>query len=117
MAVRILVVDDDRAVRESLFAPAPAAPGPAVPPPPRGDELVIVFPNSSEKDLHAFCERLKSAVNQHVFCKGLHDLKLTVSIGIASSSGQDWLLLSSDNVVSQADKALYMAKLHGRNRA
>lgn len=81
-----------------------------------GDELVIIFPNADQEDLRSFCDRLRTAVRDHVFCEGLHDLRLTVSIGIASSSGQDWLVLSSDSVVSQADKALYVAKQSGRDQ-
>lgn len=81
-----------------------------------GDELVIIFPNADQEDLRSFCDRLRAAVQDHVFCEGLHDLRLTVSIGIASSAGQDWLVLSSDSVVSQADKALYVAKQSGRDQ-
>ncbi|MDA1088207.1 MAG: diguanylate cyclase [Verrucomicrobia bacterium] len=81
-----------------------------------GDELVIIFPNADQEDLKTFCDRLRAAVQDHPFCEGLHDLHLTVSIGIASSAGQDWLVLSSDSVVSQADKALYVAKQSGRDQ-
>lgn len=81
-----------------------------------GDEIVVIFPNAEQDDLKPFCERLRQAVHTHVFCEGLHDLKVTISIGLASSAGQDWLLLSSGTVISQADKALYAAKQAGRDR-
>lgn len=81
-----------------------------------GDEIVIVFPDATQDDLRAFSARLLHTMHTHVFCADTHAIRLTTSIGIASSHGQDWMLISSDNVLSQADQALYAAKEAGRDR-
>jgi diguanylate cyclase (GGDEF)-like protein/putative nucleotidyltransferase with HDIG domain len=81
-----------------------------------GDEFVILFPNASPEDLAAFSERFMETLRGHIFCDGTHDLKLTVSMGMSSSFGQDWLLLSSNEILTQADQALYTAKDNGRDQ-
>jgi len=81
-----------------------------------GDELVIIFPNTSQDDLRGFCERLRDAVSTHSFCHGTHDLSLSISVGLSSSEGEERLDQTSEAVVSQADQALYFSKQNGRNR-
>lgn len=80
-----------------------------------GDEVVVVLPQAGAADCIAFGERLLYALRHHVFCeKTTGGLQLSASIGVATSMGvQDD---SSEQLLSHADIALYMAKKQGRNR-
>jgi diguanylate cyclase (GGDEF)-like protein len=80
-----------------------------------GDEVVVVLPQAGAADCIAFGERLLYALRHHVFCeKTTGGLQLSASIGVATSMGvQDD---SSEQLLSHADMALYMAKKQGRNR-
>lgn len=80
-----------------------------------GDEFVAVLPRARENDARALGDRLLHTVREHVFCESTHPQEMTVSIGVATSDnptapGTGTILLS------QADRALYMAKRAGRNR-
>jgi diguanylate cyclase (GGDEF)-like protein/putative nucleotidyltransferase with HDIG domain len=80
-----------------------------------GDELVVVLPQADQAEARVFCERLIREVRQHLFCKDLEPLKLTVSIGVADN--RSWGQPSSvADVLAQADHALYAAKKGGRDR-
>lgn len=62
-------------------------------------------------------ERLRFAVENTILVKddeneGRGDLQITISIGVATMAGD---LTSSQQLVEQADKALYLAKERGRN--
>jgi diguanylate cyclase (GGDEF)-like protein len=77
-----------------------------------GEEFLIIAPNRKKYHAIQFGERLRKAVEDHVFAyKGLR-LRLTVSLGIASLfEGRDYIV-----TLERADKALYHAKHMGRNR-
>jgi two-component system cell cycle response regulator len=74
-----------------------------------GEEFMLLLPNT---DVHSAMEsvnRIRSEVEKHIY---LDETKITCSIGLAE-------LLHDDDVVSfiqKADKALYIAKVEGKNR-
>jgi diguanylate cyclase (GGDEF)-like protein/putative nucleotidyltransferase with HDIG domain len=80
-----------------------------------GDEFVAILPRAREEDAYAFSERLLQHTREHVFCPKSHELRLTISVGIATSLNPT-LPATSAELLSQADRALYMAKRAGRNR-
>jgi diguanylate cyclase (GGDEF)-like protein/putative nucleotidyltransferase with HDIG domain len=80
-----------------------------------GDEFVAILPRAREEDAYAFGERLIQHAREHVFCPNSHQLHLTLSIGIATSLNPT-LPATSVELLSQADRALYMAKRGGRDR-
>jgi diguanylate cyclase (GGDEF)-like protein len=80
-----------------------------------GDEFVAILPRAEEKDAAIFGERFASALRQHVFCSGSLRLSLTASIGVATSLNRT-APATSDELLRQADRALFMAKRAGRNR-
>ena len=75
-----------------------------------GDEFVVFV--NGDVDATAVAERLRRAVQRSVFVDG-HELVTTASIGIAvNSSGA----LSADELLRDADAAMYRAKASGRDR-
>jgi diguanylate cyclase (GGDEF)-like protein len=81
-----------------------------------GDELVIVVPDATPESLRILAERLQVAAHEHVFCKGTHDVKCTLSIG-GASAGVGPKPKSTDELFERADAALYQAKDGGRDRS
>ena len=97
-----------------------------------GEEFIVLFPNKNLHEAHLFCNELCKNVENSPFM--LRDKKrpktkqpgtqqrkqpeakpltITISIGVAEHS-QD--LANSEDVIKQADKALYKAKKNGRNQ-
>ena len=80
-----------------------------------GDEFVVVMPETTEAAAHRIAERLRCATQEHTFPENetRPSGKVTASIGIAefASDGRDL-----QQLVKEADAALYRAKELGRNR-
>ena len=80
-----------------------------------GDEFVVILPRALPQDARAFSERLLHRLRSHTFCEGTTKLSLTASIGVASLESPD-PPATRDQLLAQADRALYMAKRAGRDR-
>ena len=96
-----------------------------------GEEFTIIFPNKTLNEARIFCNELCKNVENSPFIlrnkkrpKSIKDnskkkkrdaipLTITISIGLAERSTD---LTTSDEVIKQADKALYKAKNNGRNQ-
>ena len=79
-----------------------------------GEEFVVVLPHTTYEEGRATGERLRRAIEEHVFRSGKKELRVTVSVGVACypSDAVD----SPVSLIRQADQALYRAKQGGRNR-
>jgi len=79
-----------------------------------GDEFVAVFGDLSNPldAAQTIAERLRSIVTAPIMVNG-EELHMTISIGIAVVQGTGFL---SDDVLAQADAAMYSVKKTGRNR-
>jgi len=75
-----------------------------------GEEFIIIAPKKYESNQP--WNRVLEAINSGKFKTKTSLIKLTVSIGVAYNNGED----SWENVINNADKALYRAKYKGRNR-
>lgn len=74
-----------------------------------GEEILVVLPSADEEDAIEIAERLCAAVRE----RQPVGVPVTVSIGVAvSRSGS----LDTDELVRQADAALYAAKASGRDK-
>ncbi|AQS62017.1 Response regulator PleD [Rhizobium rhizogenes] len=80
-----------------------------------GEEFVVVMPDTPMELAASVAERLRAIVEDKPFYVRSIDreLSITASLGIATSSGA---FGTPDELLKQADKALYEAKHAGRNR-
>ena len=96
-----------------------------------GEEFTVLFPNKNLNEAHLFCNELCKNVENNPFMLRNKNrpktkqeeskrkqadaipLTITISIGLAERS-QD--LVTAEEVIKQADKALYKAKKNGRNQ-
>jgi diguanylate cyclase (GGDEF)-like protein len=77
-----------------------------------GEEFVCVLPEAGAEEACACAERVREAFADLAIPGAPHELRCTVSIGIAVFHGEgDW-----DALLREADAALYEAKTGGRNR-
>jgi len=79
-----------------------------------GDEFLIILPETSRENAMLISERIRSAVEKHSWPKEFPDLRMSVSIGVASSDkdGNEALW----DLFRAADSALYRAKNKGKNQ-
>jgi diguanylate cyclase (GGDEF)-like protein len=77
-----------------------------------GDEFALLLPGVAPDEASRLAEELRGQVGEHVF--GAETGRVSLSVGIASLEAARDLPL--ETLVSYADKALYRAKLLGRDR-
>jgi len=72
-----------------------------------GEEFVIILPDCNIEKAKGIAERIRSAIEhgENPVCP------VTISMGISRYDGQDYHI-----TINNADKALYYAKSHGRNK-
>jgi diguanylate cyclase (GGDEF)-like protein len=78
-----------------------------------GDEFVVVLPRTSKQGAALAAERIRASINSHRFTGERLTGKITASMGIASHPKDGRTV---EDLISSADKALYKAKRHGRNK-
>lgn len=79
-----------------------------------GEELAVWLPGAAAEGGAMIADVLRRAVEQTVFDDGKGPFNITISIGVA---GIDFVRHRRfDDMVQEADEALYMAKNQGRNR-
>jgi len=77
-----------------------------------GDEFAILLENLGQpKEAEQVAERIRHAMNSGLVINGL-TLHVSASIGIVNDGGS----VSSDELLSNADSAMYRAKKSGKNR-
>ncbi|MGI9141321.1 MAG: diguanylate cyclase [Gemmatimonadaceae bacterium] len=74
-----------------------------------GEEFAVILPHTAREGSHEIAERLRAAIERHEWT----DAPVTVSVGIAIASPD---AANADQVLHEADIALYLAKKDGRNR-
>lgn len=79
-----------------------------------GEEFSLVLPQTDLVQAAHVAERQRQAAAELSFAGQLKDLKITVSIGVATFPGGN--VKTVDDLIREADYALYNAKREGRNR-
>ena len=78
-----------------------------------GEEFGIVLTNTNGDGACVFAERLRFSIEQLTIYTGGHEIKFTVSLGIAELNDQ---IHDHRNWIEKADQALYKSKESGRNQ-
>ncbi len=74
-----------------------------------GEEFLIVCPETTAEGAKKLAEKLRKKIEKHHF----KDIGIkTVSMGVSQIEADDW----DEDMLKRADKNLYKAKRHGRNR-
>jgi diguanylate cyclase (GGDEF)-like protein len=79
-----------------------------------GEEFVIVLPETTHEGGIAVAERIRRQVEKHQFEYEGKTYPVTVSVGLATTSGIE--ALTPNDLIGQADEKLFQAKDQGRNR-
>ena len=77
-----------------------------------GEEFAVLLPATDTGEGLKIAERIRRDIADTTITSGPHDIRVTISIGVARISPAT----DPDTVLQQADDALYMAKESGRNR-
>jgi len=80
-----------------------------------GEEFAMLLPATTEDKAHHVAERIRMAVEAELFDIGEQAVRITTSLGVTSISAMSDVV-EIDNLIEQADVALYQAKDLGRNR-
>lgn len=78
-----------------------------------GEEFMVIMPDTKESDAFHPLDRMREKLSEDVVSFEGHQIKTSVSIGVATVSVRD---RDESAVIGRADKALYSAKSSGRNR-
>lgn len=77
-----------------------------------GDEFLLVLPDTDMDAARLLAERIRSAVGARPMLVDNQRIHVTLSLGIATSTGD----VDLDKLSQDADRALYLAKSSGRDR-
>jgi len=78
-----------------------------------GEEIAIILPETGTAEAARTAERLRSMVALEAFQWESHCMRVTISTGVATAGPNT---TTCDDLVRDADRALYQAKHAGRNR-
>jgi diguanylate cyclase (GGDEF)-like protein len=79
-----------------------------------GEEFALVMPETAGPFARQMAEDLRHRVEQQQFVYDQTEFRLTISLGVATTEGEEGLTPS--DFIQRADEKLYEAKKSGRNR-
>jgi two-component system NtrC family response regulator len=79
-----------------------------------GDEFALLLPGADERDARHLAQRLQKELAGLTFTIGKESISITASIGISAFPVEK--ILDSENIVVEADHALFIAKSKGGNQ-
>jgi diguanylate cyclase (GGDEF)-like protein len=77
-----------------------------------GEEFAVILPDTDLDSAIAFAEKLRRRIEQTVVVVGEHEIRPTISLGVAMNRKSANL----DELMDRSDRALYTAKRTGRNK-
>lgn len=80
-----------------------------------GEEFVLVLPETDQENALQVAGKIQEEIRAATFSEGDRQFRLTVSMGISSTSTKDYL--DWNEMLHDADQALYSAKHNGKDRA
>jgi diguanylate cyclase (GGDEF)-like protein/PAS domain S-box-containing protein len=82
-----------------------------------GEEFLIILPDASLDESSEVAERIRASMAAiPVSCRDALDVSVTISVGVTSTNGRTLDAVGDEQLIEEADKALYRAKQNGRNR-
>ena len=78
-----------------------------------GEEFAVILPRAQAQGAARKAEAIRKTVEQERFSLGFNEARVSVSIGLAHFPAD---AATAEELISQADAALYRAKAQGRNR-
>jgi diguanylate cyclase (GGDEF)-like protein len=78
-----------------------------------GEEFLVVLNNCSATRAMSRAEQIRNAICSAPIATAKGPLPITISLGVFASLGEE--VVSADDVLCEADRALYEAKAAGRN--
>ncbi|HET6420752.1 MAG TPA: diguanylate cyclase [Geobacteraceae bacterium] len=79
-----------------------------------GEEFIAVIPETSLSEARNIAERIRASIEETLFSVGDEKIRITASFGVSAFPAEE--IRSADDLIRVADKALYSAKIKGRNR-
>jgi diguanylate cyclase (GGDEF)-like protein len=79
-----------------------------------GEEFTVILPRTNSAGAYRAAENLRSKFMSHDFAIPAANIRLTVSIGVTCCTSFDHL--DAQQIIGQADTALYRAKRNGKNQ-
>ncbi len=78
-----------------------------------GEEFVAILPETSAQHAATVAEKIRNVLESHAFMIETDEIRVTMSFGVAGldKDMKDW-----DDLIRNADHAMYRAKERGRNR-
>lgn len=80
-----------------------------------GEEFVFILPETGEEEALIVAEKIRAAIEQHLFKYEGDEYRVTSSFGVSVFDGSAKPMKKTE-LIEQADKAMYVAKKKGRNR-
>jgi diguanylate cyclase (GGDEF)-like protein len=77
-----------------------------------GEEFTVILPDTDKENARTTAEKIKKTVGETTLTEGGRQIQVTISIGISTNIGIE----SPRALICESDKALYRAKVGGRNR-
>ena len=77
-----------------------------------GEEFIVVLPGAKQADAFTIAERIRLKINENNANIDGVSIPFTISQGLATCNGKSTV----DELIAEADEALYRAKENGRNR-
>lgn len=81
-----------------------------------GEEFTVLLNKTKKEEAMLVAERIREKIESNDFVFNGQHLHVTVSVGVSVFDTKENMVYSPNEIVNQADKALYISKNSGRNK-